>query len=87
MKHPRTRSERRFARQVWRDRRRRVMMTWCGYKDGKEDPTENTMWFHSGKQCEAHGNRCMHSMIERWERHREVKGLRSEKFGALAQLG
>lgn len=80
MKHPLSRSERRFARAVWRDRRRRMMMTWYGYCNSTEDPTENKMWFHSGKQCVAHGNRCPHSMIERHLRHREAKQLRREKF-------
>jgi hypothetical protein len=57
MKHPLSRSERRYAREVWRNHRRRVMMTWASYRT--EDPTYNIWWLHSGKQCSGHGNRCM----------------------------
>lgn len=78
MKHPRSRSERRFAREVWRDRRRKIVVTL--YTPKGEDPTDNMWWLHSGKQCSAHGNRCMHSMLERYLRHQEVKRLRRNKF-------
>lgn len=83
MKHPSSRSARRYAREVWRNRRRRIMMTWWGYRDGQEDPTENNMWFHSGKQCVAHGNRCACGKYKRIEQHRDVKRLRQERFLGL----
>ena len=79
MKHPHLRSERRFARQVWRDRRRRILFTWSSWSK-REDHTENLWWLHSGKQCSACGNRCADAMIRRHERHKKVKRLRGEKF-------
>ncbi len=78
MKHPDLRSERRFARMVWRDRRRKIVVTL--YTSRNENHADNRWWFHSGKQCSACGNRCADAMIRRHERHREVKRLRREKF-------
>jgi hypothetical protein len=58
MRHPNSRSERRHNREVARNRRRAFMKTWYGYRDKSEDITKNRMWFHAGKQCVGHGNRC-----------------------------
>lgn len=78
MKHPGSRSERRFTRTVWRDHRRKIVVTL--YTSKNEDPHSNRWWFHSGKQCCACGNRCTDAMIRRHKRHTEVKRLRREKF-------
>jgi hypothetical protein len=80
MKHPHSRSERRYARVVWRDRRRKICVTtWYTGSYGVQcDPTENNWWLHSGKQCSAHGNRC--ACNDRIGRHREVKRARREKI-------
>jgi len=76
MKHPHLRSERRFARQVWRDRRRRILFTWRHEQNDQRHHIKNTGWLHSGKQCSACGNRCADAMIRRHERHKQVKRLR-----------
>jgi hypothetical protein len=81
MNHPLSRSERRYAREVWRDHRRRVMMSWSAYSGrNRYDPTQNTWWLHSGKQCSGHGNRCMcnsEKRIKRRQRRGSVEAGRS----------
>jgi hypothetical protein len=73
MKHPTTRGDRRYARKVWRNHRRTHILLWtCPY----DRPEINLGWNKGGKQYQGHGNRCMHSMSERYERRQEVKALR-----------
>lgn len=57
MNHPRSRSERRFNAEVWRNRQRRKMLdTWS--KHNSSWFTDNNMWW-ARKQSSGHGNRCM----------------------------
>lgn len=73
MRHPSNRAERRYARELARNRRRTHIYLWhlpIG------SPEENLGWNRGGKQYMAHGNRCFHSMSDRHEVRREVKRLR-----------
>jgi hypothetical protein len=74
MRHPSTRAERRYAREVARNRRRaHQYLYWL--RPG-EDPRESSGWNRGGKQYFACGNRCGHRWFERYARRREVKRLR-----------
>lgn len=59
MHHPKSRSERRFNGEVWRDRQRFKMMNCWFYRGDKPEwfLKNNTWW--ARKQSSAHGNRCM----------------------------
>lgn len=76
MRHPFTRAERRLARANARERYRDRLRTYALYA-GTGRPEDNRKWNQGGKQCEAHGNRCAHSLIVRHERRQEIKRLRS----------
>jgi hypothetical protein len=62
MRHPSTRGERRYARELARNRRRKHLFI---YRWPNYDPRENRGWSKGGKQYIAHGNRCFHSMADR----------------------
>ncbi|GAA3763657.1 hypothetical protein GCM10022270_23590 [Terriglobus aquaticus] len=78
MRHPSTRAERRFARAVARERYRSRLRT-CTWSE-RQDPQSSPSWNRGAKECEAHGNRCGHSMIDRWEARQEVKAVRRLAF-------
>lgn len=74
MRHPSTRAERRFVRALARERyRSRLRLGLVFYPERIED---HPNWMMGGKQCEAHGNRCGHSLSDRHEIRRELKTLR-----------
>ena len=73
MRHPSNRAERRYARELARNRRRTHIYHWHLHIGG---PEGNLGWNRGGKQYTACGNRCLHSMVDRHEAHREVKRLR-----------
>jgi hypothetical protein len=77
MRHPSTRGERRYARELARNRRRTHLFI---YRWPNYDPRENRGWNKGGKQYIAHGNRCFHSMMDRHERRTQIK--RSRRFEA-----
>lgn len=88
MKHPQNRAARRYAREVWRNHRRTHIFLWTDRSDYRNGwtPESNGGWNKGGKQYQAHGNRCMHSMYDRHERHQEVKALRREAKGEIECL-
>jgi hypothetical protein len=58
MHHPKSRSERRFNGEVWRDRQRFIMKNcWWSSRNDNSWFLTNVMWW-ARKQCSAHGNRC-----------------------------
>jgi hypothetical protein len=73
MTHPSNRSERRYAREVARNRRRTHIFIHRWYN---EVPQENRGWNKGGKQYFACGNRCM--SIEHHEEYKELKALRRD---------
>lgn len=73
MRHPSTRAERRYAREVARNRRRLRIYV---YRSWVVEPQENGGWNRGGKQYFACGNRCFDSMTRRHERKQELKRLR-----------
>ena len=75
MRHPSTRAERRYAWSLARRRYRNKLNFFC--YPSRRQPEENKYWNRGGKQCEAHGNRCAHSLIGRQERRRSVKAFRT----------
>ena len=78
MRHPSTRAERRFARFLAQLRYNKQLQSYWTYRTGRYGSAEtNLLWNHGGKRCEAHGNRCAHSLSERYERRQLVKALRS----------
>jgi hypothetical protein len=83
MQHPRTRAERRHARETWRNRRRKIIVT--RYTGRNSDPTEDFGWLKAGKQYTACGNRCAHRFYERREGRTQVKALRRANLFALAE--
>ena len=74
MRHPYTRAERRRASLIARLRYRNRLSLFS--RLWSELSKTNLYWNRGGKQCEAHGNRCAHSMIDRHERRRTLKQLR-----------
>ena len=76
MRHPSTRAERRHARTLSKLRYQRFLQLIHSYQSTQEAAEMNRLWNHGGKRCEAHGNRCAHSLIERYEARREIKRLR-----------
>lgn len=76
MYHPTTRSERRYAREVARNRRRTHIIVNCWYT---LDPSENGGWNKGGKQYFACGNRCLSATLNDYESHKEIKRLRRNK--------
>ena len=84
MHHPRTRAERRHARNTWRNHRRKIIVTYFTYRH--EDPTQNRGWLKGGKQYTACGNRCGHRLITRWEKRQQLKIQRAKTKSALLNL-
>ena len=81
MHHPRTRAERRYARETWRNHRRKIIATLYTFRS--KDPTLNLGWFKAGKQYTACGNRCVHRIYERLDNRKELKALRRTDLFAL----
>ena len=75
--HPTNRAERRHIREVWRNYRRYIIYA-LWHSRNLEDAMQNTGWDRGGKQYFACGNRCLHSKLERWSDHLDVKRLRRE---------
>lgn len=83
MRHPSTRAERRYVWIVARERYRNKLRAGI-FRDG-DCPENNRFWNRGGKQCEAHGNRCLHSLVDRYERRRQVKAYRRQAFAPLLE--
>jgi hypothetical protein len=62
---------------VWRNHRRYIIFVLWHSRD-LEDAMKNRGWVKGGKQFCACGNRCQHSMWERWNDHLDVKRIRQE---------
>ena len=75
MRHPVTRLERRQAWALARSRYRRKLRSFCLHG---EQPEFKDYWNRGGKQCEAHGNRCAHSLAARHERRQRIKASRRQ---------
>jgi hypothetical protein len=82
MRHPSTRGERRYAREVARNRRRKHL--YLIHLSSEIPHEQNTVWNHGGKQCFAHGNRCAHSMADRHEHRRQLK--RSRRLSDMPRI-
>jgi hypothetical protein len=78
MQHPHSRSERRYAREIWRNHRRKIIFT--RYTSRSSDPTENSGWLKGGKQYFACGNRCGHCIMQHNLERKELKSLRRKIF-------
>ena len=78
--HPTNRAERRYTREVWRNYRRFIILAlWNHYPNyNLDEAMQNGGWNKGGKQYFACGNRCLHSKLERWSDHLEVKRRRRE---------
>ena len=74
MRHPSTRAARRYARACSLARRQSQIRDI--YTRRGEDPTRNLGWNKGGKQYTACGNRCAHSMADRFLARQKVKHLR-----------
>src|SRR5512146_563216 len=88
MKHPGSRAARRFTRECWRNRRRQQCVNWWtrrvsayelqrGVSNRVDAAQLNRVWWQGGKQCTAHGNRCMCHYVkcrEFVDRRRRVRG-------------
>jgi hypothetical protein len=83
MHHPRTRAERRHARETWRNHRRKIIVTRYTRRNG--DPTQNRGWFKAGKQYTACGNRCGHCVYQHIYERQELKALRRADYFALIE--
>jgi hypothetical protein len=75
MQHPRTRAERRYARETWRNHRRKII-TLIYTSRRQNDPTKNRGWNKGGKQYTACGNRCGHCIYTRIEQRQQLKQIR-----------
>ncbi len=84
MQHPRTRAERRHARETWRNHRRKIIVT--RYTHRNEDPASHGGWLKGGKQYAACGNRCSHSILDRFEERKQLKTLRRQSIAELADI-
>jgi hypothetical protein len=78
MQHPRTRAERRHARETWRNHRRKtIAIYFAGNFSGKiKDPTRNRGWNRGGKQYTACGNRCGDCIYTRIGHRKQLKQTR-----------
>ena len=78
MQHPRTRAERRHARETWRNHRRKIIAInfTISYSGKIKDPTKTHGWHKGGKQYTACGNRCGHCIYTRIEQRRQLKQTR-----------
>ena len=74
MHHPHTRAERRHAREVWRNHRRKVQKHW--WRLERTGWAEMLNFSRGGKQYHACGNRCMARMCVRHEHRTELKRVR-----------
>jgi len=81
MHHPRTRAERRHARETWRNHRRKIIVT--RYTGRNCDPSENFAWPKAAKQYTACGNRCGHCVYEHISERKQLKALRRADLFAL----